>query len=206
MARTLVLPPGEPWDAALAEWLACLRDGGVAAFATDTVWGLGALARQDAAVERIHAIKGRGEDRPMACLVRDADMARGLAAHWDARVDRLARRHWPGALTVIVPTRGVPFPAAQRGVATLGVRVPARPSVLALLALAGEPLAATSANRSGQPELPDAAAVRGELGGKLDLIVDDRGPVEGTASTVLQWAGSSWSVLRQGSVRVLDDE
>jgi L-threonylcarbamoyladenylate synthase len=136
----------------------------------------------------------------MACLVGGVDEASRWAERWGEPVDRVVRRHWPGALTVVVRTAGCPFPSAQRGVPKLGLRVPDRPSVLALLARLGEPLAATSANRSGEPELPDADAVMTHLGAGLDLVVDDRTPVTGTPSTVLEWDGSRWSVLRQGGV------
>lgn len=184
---------------ALAAWADTLRSGGVVGFATDTVWGVGALARDAQAVERIFALKGRDDTRPMACLVRDSAMARGLAAHWDARVEALVERHWPGGLTVVVSAPGR-FPAVQRGATTLGLRVPDRAPVLALLDLIGEPLAATSANLSGQPELPDAGAVLSVLGDRLDLVVDDGNPVSGKPSTVLEWTGERWRILRQGAL------
>ena len=198
-ARMLVLEPGADASAALAEWARVLRSGGVVAFATDTVWGLGALARDAAAIARIFAMKGRDDQRPMACLIRDAAMARGLAPTWGEPVDLLARRYWPGALTVVVDL-GEPRLPAQRGLSTLGLRVPDRRAVLDLLDLLGEPLAATSANRSGQAELGSAADVMAELGDEVDLIVDDRSPVGGIASTVVEWNGSGWRVLRHGGL------
>lgn len=178
-----------------------LRRGGVIAFATDTVWGIGALARCDAALERMFAIKGREDRRPVACLVRDVEMARGISSVWDERVDGITRRHWPGALTVVVPAPGR-FPGAQRGLTTLGLRVPDRRVVLALLDLLGEPIAATSANLSGQPELPDGVSVEAALGAQVDVVLDDGLAVSGLASTVVEWTGTEWRVLRQGAVRV----
>lgn len=199
MARRIVLPAGGDWQDGLAAWASALRGGAVTAFATDTVWGVGALASDARAVERIYGLKGRDDRRPMACLVRDAAMARGIAADWPGPVDALARRHWPGALTLVVSAPGR-FPAVQRERTTVGLRVPQRPAVLALLDLIGEPLAATSANSSGDPELPDAEAVMRALGPRLDLVVDDARPVGGTASTVVEWAGERWHVLRQGAI------
>ena len=190
--------------AGIARAAQVLRAGGVIAFATDTVWGIGALASCPPALARIFAIKGRADTRPVACLVRDAAMARALSDRWDAQVEAIARRHWPGALTIVVPAAGR-FPAAQRGLATLGLRVPDRPAVLALLDDLREPLAATSANLSGQPELPDAGAVHAALGAHVDLVLDDASPVSGLASTVVEWNTTAWRVLRPGAVQ-LDSE
>lgn len=199
MAERITLVPGPDYAAGLTRFVDTLRAGGVVAFATDTVWGIGALARHTVAVERIFDIKGRDDTRPVACLVRDSGMARQIAEHWDDEVEALTRRHWPGALTVVVRAPGR-FPAAQRGRDTLGLRVPDRPVVRAVLDALGEPLAASSANLSGQPELANADDVAATLRDSIDLIVDDRMPVSGQASTVLEWNGMTWLVLRQGAV------
>jgi L-threonylcarbamoyladenylate synthase len=178
-----------------------LQAGGVAAFPTDTVWGIGALARHPAAVERIYAIKGRAHQQPLACLVANPAAAQTAVAVWPAPVAALTERYWPGPLTVVLPTDGLVYPAVQRGVAKLGLRVPDHPLLLRLLSLLGEPLAATSANRSGQPELATLAQVEAELGRELDLIVGGEASLSGRASTVLEWTGKELSVLRQGDVR-----
>jgi L-threonylcarbamoyladenylate synthase len=186
----------------LERWRQVLSGGGVAAFATDTVWGIGALARSAEAVERIYELKGRQDCQPLACLVAGVRIARRWAACWPSPVDRLARLHWPGPLTLILPTAGIPLPAVQRGVSRLGLRVPARPVLLDLLELLAEPLAATSANRSGQPELSGAEQIGAILGDGLDLLVSDNLSVSGVASTVVEWNESGLKVLRQGSLTV----
>ncbi|MBI4859114.1 MAG: threonylcarbamoyl-AMP synthase [Candidatus Riflebacteria bacterium] len=190
----------------LATWLEVLENGGVTAFPTDTVWGIGALAASETAVERVYQLKRRSADQPLACLVSTVGEARRWAACWPPAVAELVARHWPGALTVVLPTLGLPFPAVQRGVAKLGLRVPDRPVLLDVLSRLGQPLAATSANVSGQQELPGIDAVRDRLGSFLDLLVDDNVPVTGTASTVVEWDGSLLRVIRCGKVHLSESQ
>jgi L-threonylcarbamoyladenylate synthase len=197
----LVELDGADVDTKLSVCAEILRSGGVAAFPTDTVWGIGALARHAAAVERIYAIKGRAHQQPLACLVRDSAAAQGCVLSWPEPVRALTQRHWPGPLTVVLPTNGLVYPAVQR-TPKLGLRVPDHPLLLRLLEILAEPLAATSANRSGRPELASLAAVRAELGGELDLIVGGEASLSGRASTVLEWTGTELAVLRQGDVRL----
>jgi L-threonylcarbamoyladenylate synthase len=195
----LVLRPAA-YREGLQRWAAVLRAGGVTAFPTDTVWGIGALAAHAAAVERIYGIKRRLAAQPVACLVPGEAGARRWFPDWPPAVAELTARHWPGPLTLVLPTDGLPLPAVQRGVAKLGVRVPARRALLDLLEILGEPLAATSANRSGRPDLAQASDVLAKLGAELDLIVDDETPLSGSASTVIEWDGVRLGVLRAGAV------
>ena len=204
--RRLVIPESGPERAAaLTSWAECLKDGGVVAFPTDTVWGLGALASSEAGIARIYEAKGRADTKPMALLVRDAAAARAIALDWAEPIDALARKHWPGALTIVVRAPGR-YPGAQRGVDTIGMRVPDRPAVLELLGMLSQPLAATSANVSGEPELADALAIEARLGSSLDLLVEDGRGVGGLASTVLEWNGRIWRLLRQGAIRLTESE
>jgi len=202
MTRRIAIPPaGAARTAALDAWAETLRAGGICAFPTDTVWGLGACAADERAIQRIYDVKGRADTKPMQLLVRDLAAARSIAGDWGPEVDALTRAHWPGALTIVVRAPGR-YPGAQRGVGTIGLRVPDRPAVLELLDRLDGPLAATSANISGEPELPDAGAIMARMGDSLDAVIEDGTSVGGLASTVLEWDGSGWRVLRQGAVRL----
>ena len=199
-ARRIDLVEGPGYREALRTWAAALKDGAVTAFATDTVWGIGALPSLPDAIERIYEIKGRDQNKAVACLVPGPEQAVRWTEEWPEPVLNLVRQHWPGALTIVAASRGEPFPAIQRGVPKLGFRMPDRRSVLDLLELIGEPLAATSANRSGQPELGDVEEVMAELGSQLDVVVSDGRPVNGRASTVVEWTGRRLQLLRAGAV------
>lgn len=209
MLRLIEIDPDsrgtEPYLIQLREWDTVLKNGGVVAFSTDTVWGVGARASDAQAVERLYELKGRHDSQPLACLVGNARIARRFASSWPEPVDRLANLHWPGPLTLVVPTNGTPLPAVQRGVCRLGLRVPDRPVLLDLLMLLDEPLAATSANRSGHPELSGVDQIRTAFGERLDLLVSDKLSVSGVASTVVEWNDGRLRILRQGSLGILLD-
>ncbi|MCH9688716.1 MAG: threonylcarbamoyl-AMP synthase, partial [Deltaproteobacteria bacterium] len=149
MPRTRVLPvdPSTPDPAVLRDAAEVLRAGGLVAFATETVYGLGADATQAAAVEAIFAAKGRPSDNPLIVHAADVAMARRHAKHWPDAAARLATA-WPGPLTLVLP-RADSIPAVvSAGLSTVGLRVPAPAVARGLIAAAGRPLAAPSANRS----------------------------------------------------------
>ncbi|HEV7591193.1 MAG TPA: L-threonylcarbamoyladenylate synthase, partial [Longimicrobium sp.] len=138
--------PGE----AVRQAAEVLRRGGLVAFPTETVYGLGAHALDPAAVERIYRAKGRPAYNPLIVHVATVDAARALSSAWPAAADRLAERFWPGPLTLVVPRAATIPDSVSAGLPTVGVRVPAHPVAHALLAAAGIPVAAPSANRSTQ--------------------------------------------------------
>ena len=186
---------------ALAQAAETLRSGGLVAFPTETVYGLGADATDDRAVAKVFAAKGRPQFNPLIAHIADAEAAARLVI-LDARANRLAARFWPGPLTMVLPRRA-DCPVSQlagAGLATLAVRVPAHPLALDLLRATGRPVAAPSANRSGRISPTSAADVAADLGDRVDLILDG-GPGEiGVESTVLDLSGSVARILRQGGL------
>ena len=176
-----------------------LRDGGVVALPTDTVFGLCALARDADAVERVYAIKRRDRSQPLPVFVASVDQA-CLVAKWNDAAQRLADAFWPGALTIVLPCAPAFRTLASAGTDTIAVRVADHPALREIAAQLG-PLTGTSANRSGQPECRTAAEVRAQLGGTVDAIVD--APVSGDAppSTVVDCTDPARvRVLRTGAI------
>jgi len=190
--------PGRPPEELLGPAVKALRGGGVAAFPTDTVYGIGVLADDAQAVERIYAIKGRAEGKPLQVLLADAAQAEAHGV-LPAAARRLAAAFWPGGLTVVVPRPAHLWPAPARGGSTIGLRVPACAVTRALIGLAG-PLAATSANRSGEPSARTAAEVLANLGADLNCLLDGGEAPLGRESTVVDLSGPRPAVLRMGAI------
>lgn len=175
-----------------------LLRGGLVAFPTETVYGLGADGLDGAAVRRIFAAKGRPADNPLILHVADGSGAERVAV-LDARARALAARHWPGPLTLVLPARAVVPPEVRAGLPTVAVRCPRHPVALRLIAAAG-PLAAPSANRSGRPSPTTADAVLQELGGRIDAVLDGGPCALGVESTVVDATGSELRLLRLGAL------
>ncbi|WP_223829516.1 L-threonylcarbamoyladenylate synthase [Paenibacillus arenilitoris] len=186
----------------LREAAELLRGGGVVAFPTETVYGLGADARSTAAVGRIFAAKGRPADNPLIVHIADRRQLDELALSPSELAETLMDRFWPGPLTIVLPVReGVLSPLVTAGLATVGVRMPDHRTALALLALAGCPVAAPSANRSGKPSPTLAEHVIEDLDGLIDGVVDDGATGVGLESTVVELAGErTIRILRPGGV------
>lgn len=184
---------------ALARAALVLRSGGLVAFPTETVYGLGANALDPAAVRRIFAAKGRPAHNPLIVHVAAvADAAR--LAEWSDEATKLAERFWPGPLTLVLPRRaGVPDEVTAGG-PTVAVRLPAHPVARELIALADVPLAAPSANRSGSLSPTAAEHVGADLGGLIDLILDGGPTTGGIESTVLDLSRRPARLLRPGLV------
>jgi L-threonylcarbamoyladenylate synthase len=187
-------------DAGLAAAIAALRSGGVVAIPTDTVYGIAVGLDTPGGIERLFAVKDRPPEKAIAVLVDGLDQVDGLVdLSPAARI--LAEAGWPGGLTLVVALRpGARLPLAlTAGTATLGVRVPDHP-VPRRLAREFGPLPTTSANRSGEPDALDAAAVAANIGGSVDLIVDG-GRVPGQlASTVVDCTTTRPRLLRLGAI------
>ena len=183
----------------LEQALAALRAGLVVGMPTDTVYGLAADPRVRGAVAALAALKGRPANKAIPVL---AESRRSLEAV--ARFDEAARdlgdRHWPGPLTLVLPLApGAPADAGDPAAGTVAVRVPDHPVALALLARAG-PTAVTSANRSGEAEVRDAAAARALFGPAVAVYLEGTAP-GGEVSTVLDLTGGRPRVLRPGPIR-----
>ncbi|HVS36018.1 MAG TPA: L-threonylcarbamoyladenylate synthase [Gemmataceae bacterium] len=189
-----------PEPAAIARAAAVLRGGGLVAFPTETVYGLGALALDAGAVQRIFAAKGRPANNPIIVHIADIAEVTKVAAVWPEPAERLARRFWPGPLTLVVP-RGAAVPdATTAGGPTVAVRVPAHPVALALLRATGAPIAAPSANRSTELSPTRAEHVLRGLAGRIDLVLDGGATTGGVESTVLDVTTSPPRLLRPGLI------
>ncbi len=184
----------------IAKAVAVLRAGGLVAFATETVYGLGADATNSAAVQKIFTAKGRPSTNPLIVHVAGTAVARRYAADWPDIADRLAERFWPGPLTLVVCKTRAIVDAVAAGGNTVGLRVPDHPLALQLLRAFDGPVAAPSANRSNQISPTEAAHVRAELGGRVDLILDGGPCTVGIESTVLDLTTSPTRILRPGGV------
>jgi L-threonylcarbamoyladenylate synthase len=194
--KTEILPASDP--RALPRALEILRAGGLVAFPTDTVYGLGALAFDQTAIESIYLAKDRPLEKAIPILIADADDLDKVADAIPALARRLASRFWPGALTVVVPKRA-DLPAAVSATATVGVRVPDHAVARALLRAAG-PMAVSSANLSGQESPCTAEEVIRQLNGRIPLVLDGGGTRGGVPSTVVDVTGAEPVILRVGSV------
>ncbi|MFC5647772.1 L-threonylcarbamoyladenylate synthase [Paenibacillus solisilvae] len=188
-------------ESGLEEAAALLRTGGTVAFPTETVYGLGADARSTAAVERIFAAKGRPADNPLIVHIAELSQLDELVPPPGPLAKRLMERFWPGPLTLVLPViPGAVSPRVTAGLATVAVRMPAHPVALALIAAAGCPVAAPSANRSGRPSPTLASHVLADLGGRIDGIVDGGAAGVGLESTVVEIDGDTVRILRPGGV------
>lgn len=177
-----------------------LRQGGLVAIPTETVYGLAANALEAAAVERIYRVKGRPRTSPLIVHVGSVEMARELALAWPEEAEVLCRRYWPGPLTIVVRKRAVVPDIVTAGLETVALRMPSHPVALEVIRRAGVPLAAPSANRFGQLSPTTAEHVREALGGGVDQIVDG-GPCEvGIESTVVSLAWDQPALLRPGMI------
>lgn len=181
---------------------ALLRAGRLVAVPTETVYGLAARADRDASVAAIYRAKGRPSFNPLIVHVADLPSARALA-QFDARAEKLAEAFWPGALTMVLPLRtDAPIAAAvTAGLPTLALRCPAHPVMRAVIAEAGVPLAAPSANRSGGVSPTDAAHVVASLGANVDAVIDGGACEAGLESTIVALRGDGgWQMLRPGPI------
>ena len=178
--------------------LQILRARGLVAFPTDTVYGVGALAFDQAAIESIYVAKSRPLEKSIPILINDIEDLEKVAVNIPALARRLAARFWPGPLTIILPKRA-DLPPAISAIATVGVRVPDHPVARALLRAAG-PMAVTSANLSGSESPRSALEVMSQLGGRIPLVVDGGETPGGIASTVVDVSGAEPVIIRAGPV------
>jgi L-threonylcarbamoyladenylate synthase len=186
--------------AALERAAELIRSGRLVAFPTETVYGLGANAFDPAAVARIFAVKGRPRQSPLIVHVDSIEMACTLVLEWSDAADRLARRYWPGPLTLVLPKRPSIPDIVTAGLPTVGLRVPSHPLALALIRAAGLPIAAPSANPFSELSPTTAEHVRQSLGDAVDLVLDGGPATVGIESTVLSLAGDEPLLLRPGVI------
>ena len=200
MTDVIRVEPGNPDPGAIARAAECLRRGGLVAFPTETVYGLGVHALDPAAVRRLFEAKGRPANDPLIVHVDSVDRMSDLVTEIPDAARALAARFWPGPLTIVLP-RSARVPAeVTAGLSSVAIRVPSHPVARALLAAAAIPVAAPSANLFSRPSPTRAAHVLDDLGGRIDLIIDG-GPTDvGVESTVLDLSGEVPTILRPGAI------
>ncbi len=185
---------------AIAEAVGRLRAGGVVAFPTETVYGLGADALSETAVERVFALKGRPAENPLIVHVSGETMARKVVAGWPDRAERVARALWPGPVTIVLPKADAVPANVTAGGGTVAVRCPDHPLALALIEAFGGPLVGPSANPSGYVSPTTAAHVRAHFGPGEVLTLDGGACRAGLESTVIDLSRTPAVVLRRGVI------
>ncbi len=182
-----------------------IRRGGIVAFPTDTVYGLGVDVFNEEAVQKVYSVKGRGEQKPMGILISDERELCDLVVEIPESAKVLMRKFWPGALTLILPAGRVNnFLTASSG--TIGVRIPDNRIALSLVRESGVPLTSTSANLSGHASASCVEEVLGELDGKIDLVIDGGSLNSSVPSTVVDLTDGTLRILREGKVSRADIE
>jgi L-threonylcarbamoyladenylate synthase len=177
-----------------------LTTGGIVAFPTDTVYGVGVDAFNPKAVDKIYAAKGRPRDKPLPILVASFRDVLKLATNLPSAFEELVTAFWPGALTIVVQANSALPVAITAGGNTVGVRMPDNPIALKLIEAFGRPLATTSANLSGEREAITAEEVQMSLGDKVELILDGGVAKKKIVSTVLDLSVTPPVILRRGQI------
>jgi len=198
--RYLPIDPKLPNLSHLQQAAEILRKGGLVAFPTETVYGLGADALNSEAVEKIFIAKGRPVDNPLIVHVANPKDIEPLVRKIPDVATTLMELFWPGPLTLILPKSDLVPSSVSAGLDTVGIRIPAHPVALALLKAARIPIAAPSANLSGRPSPTSAAHVLKDLNGKIDAVIDGGKTSVGLESTVLDITGQVPTILRPGGV------
>ena len=183
----------------IKEAVATIRAGGLVAFPTETVYGLGANALDAGAVQKIYELKGRPTTSPLIVHVSSIEMAREIVAEWPPLAESLAERWWPGPLTLVLPKKPAIPDIVTAGLPTVGVRMPKHPMALELIEEAGVPIAAPSANKFMELSPTTAEHVRAAFGDSVDVL--DGGPSQvGIESTVVAIENGVLKLLRPGMI------
>ena len=195
-----IATPAAVQDQELLEAAQIIRDGGLVAFPTETVYGLGANALDEKAAKKIYEAKGRPSDNPLIAHISCYEELEPLVTGIPQAGGKLARRYWPGPLTMVFPkSPAVPY-GTTGGLDTVAVRMPSDPVASRLIALAGVPVAAPSANLSGRPSPTTARHVWQDMNGRINMILDG-GPVGiGLESTIVDVSGPVPVLLRPGAI------
>lgn len=195
--KTEIIPASEIQTA-----LKILQNGGIVAFPTDTVYGLGALAFNNNAIEKIYMAKDRPIEKAIPILIGELSDLDKITDNIPDMASRFASRFWPGPLTCIVPKKQT-LPPAVSATSTVAVRIPDHPDALALLRAAG-PMAVTSANISGGQNPSSAQEVYDQLRGRIPLILDGGKTKGGVPSTLVDCTGNMPMILREGPISLND--
>jgi L-threonylcarbamoyladenylate synthase len=179
-----------------------LKNGGVVAYPTDTVYGLGACMTDTTAVDRIFQVKGRPKGMALPVLLADSSQIREIVKTIPPAAQRLADEFFPGALTIILPKSDAVPEIITGGGTTVAYRIPNHPVPLALIKGLGKPIVGTSANLSGQPSALTAAEVQVQIGDKIDMVIDGGKCPGGIESTVIDLSGDRPVIRRQGAISI----
>jgi L-threonylcarbamoyladenylate synthase len=204
VTEVLEVDPASPDPSRIARAAQYLRDGGLVAFPTETVYGLGVHAFDRDAVRRLYAAKRRPAADPLIVHVASLDEVRRLVGAMPDAVGALASRFWPGPLTLVLPRSGEVPDEVTAGLDTVAVRIPVHPVARALITQARIPVAAPSANLFSRPSPTQASHVLEDLDGRIDLVIDGGTTTIGVESTVLDLTGDVPVVLRPGGVTIDD--
>lgn len=203
--KLLKVEPITPSEEKIQEAAEVIRRGGLVAFPTETVYGLGANAFDASAVRKIFKAKGRPPDNPLIVHVSSLEEAKALVLEWTDLAKELAERFWPGPITLVLRKRNLPDEVTA-GLPTVAVRFPAHPVALTLIKLSNTPIAAPSANLSGRPSPTTAEHVVQDLWGRIDYILDGGTTPFGVESTILDITRRPPILLRPGPIAPEDLE
>jgi L-threonylcarbamoyladenylate synthase len=198
--RRVYVDPAAPQRDAIEEAATWIRDGGVVAIATDTLYGLAADPFNRQAVERVFAVKGRDAERALPLVAADVAQVVRDIGQLPPSAARLAGRFWPGPLTLILPAPPAIAAAVTGGTGRVGIRVPALAITRAVCAAVGHPVTATSANLSGQPATADPDIVERSLGPRLDYLLDTGPAPGGLPSTIVDVCDATPRLVRAGAI------
>jgi len=198
--KIIKISPDHPDAQAIAHAAIVIKNGGLVAFPTETVYGLGANALNDQAVRNIFLAKERPADNPLIVHIADLADLSILARSISPLGQKLIRTFWPGPLTLVLRKKRIVPDAVTAGGETIAIRMPDHPVALALIAASGVPIAAPSANSSGKPSATSAQDVFQDLDGRIDLILDAGRTQIGMESTVVDVSGKQPILLRQGGI------
>lgn len=182
-------------QAAIVKAVDVLKNAGLVALPTDTVYGLAVDPQNKMAVRKLYLLKGRDAEKPLVYMIKDCSWLTELVIGITPEIESILKKYWPGALTVIFRKK---YTAG-----TIGIRIPDSQLMLDLLAAFEKPLAVTSANVSGQPELNSIAEIEKQFGQKIDLYLNDNNiELSGQPSTVIDVSSGKIKVLRKGAIEL----
>lgn len=185
---------------AVEEAVRQIRSGGIIAFPTETFYGLGVDPFNPVAVERLFAVKGREPDKPIPIIIDELKRADEIIGVLSPDSRTLVGKFWPGPLTLLFAATSRMSSALTGGTGKIGIRIPSHPVALRLLRAAGQPITATSANRSGEPGATSAAEVQKTLGEHLDLVIDGGETPGGAGSTIVDTSFHPPRLIREGKI------
>ena len=200
MTTIIKINPEKPEPDRIGEAVAILKSGGVIAFPTETFYGLGADARNEAAIEKIFGIKGRDFKNPILVVIGDVTHLETFAGDVPDEARRLMERFWPGPLTIVFRAAPSVSPKLTAGSGKIGIRLTSHPIAMEISKRLGGPVTATSANLTGAPESSSAVEVISQLEGKLDGVIDGGRTPGGKGSTIVDVTAYPPKVLREGMI------